>query len=248
MTRKANIFYAGLVFLVGLIVSRALLAAFLVTLVFWLGTVFFEAILNSSKVSAEEVAKGVLKILTPVILALGFYILFFLPLEFLLTEHWLKIVKVPSLVSLVILFLLVFIFNLFDWGRMLSLKRFRFFLCLFLVFCGGFYFYYRREKLAREYLPKIYEIDPDWGIQAGLVEIRGVNFYPEWRRGRVVFGDQEMIVKSWDDKLVVAEMGVPAEFGLTHVCVLRADGIMSNLVEFEVRNPASLNFSRESDD
>jgi len=94
--------------------------------------------------------------------------------------------------------------------------------------------------LAREYLPKIYDISPNWGIQGQLVEIKGVNFFPAWKEGEVLFNGQEMVIMAWNEELIIAEQPVPAEFGKTTLFIVRNDGVISNKLPFEVRDPNTL--------
>lgn len=99
---------------------------------------------------------------------------------------------------------------------------------------------FRQEKLAREYLPKIYRVDRDWGIQAQKVKIEGVNFFPAWKKGKVVLDGEEMIVRFWDEKLIIAEQQVPTKFGQVNIYVVRKDGVKSNSFPFEIKDPAKL--------
>ncbi|MBU2577701.1 IPT/TIG domain-containing protein, partial [Patescibacteria group bacterium] len=180
------------------------------------------------------------KLLIAAIFALFVYALIYLPLEFLMTEIWLITPKIPSIVSPILLIILAGGFSLINWNDKLKVKSWRLFLLVFIIISGSVYLGYRQNKLAREYLPKIYNISPSWGIQAQLIEIRGVNFFPIWKKGKILFNGQEMIIKSWNEELIIAEQPVPAEFGKTALFIVRSDGIISNKVPFEVRDPSTL--------
>lgn len=174
------------------------------------------------------------------LLVLSFYFLIYLPIEFLVTEIWLIIPKVPSLVSLFFLVAFAAFFVFVDWGRLLESKWWRLVLISTVVMSGFVYTAYRREKLAREYLPKIYEVDRVWGIQAQIIKIEGVNFFPVWKKGKVIFDGDEMNIKVWGEKLVVAEQPVPKKFGKVDIQIIRSDGVISNGFKFKIRDPKEL--------
>lgn len=96
---------------------------------------------------------------------------------------------------------------------------------------------FHQKKLAREYLPKIYKVSPNWGVQGQIIRIEGVNFGPSFRKGKVVVGTQEMVINYWEEKLVIIEQSVPAKFGQDELKIIRGDGVVSNKVPFELRNP-----------
>jgi len=173
-------------------------------------------------------------------LVLSSYFLIYLPIEFLVTEIWLMTPKVPSLVSLFFLVAFAALFVFVDWRKLLKSKWRRLVLVSAVVMSGFVYTGYRREKLAREYLPKIYEVDRVWGIQAQMIKIEGVNFFPVWKKGKVVFDGDEMVIKDWDEKLVVAEQPVPKKFGKVDIRIIRSDGVISNGVKFKIRDPKEL--------
>jgi len=184
--------------------------------------------------------KSFLNYLLAAISALGAFVLIYLPLEYQITENWLMASEIKPIFGLSFLLVLVFLFGLIDWSRLLKRKLIRVIFLAFIVTCGVIYQKCRHEKLAREYLPKIYEISPDWGIQSVLVEIEGVNFLPAFRRGRIFLDGEEMIVRSWDEKLIVVEQQVPTKFGQFELYLIRADGMISNKRLFEIRDPDSL--------
>ncbi|PJE68999.1 hypothetical protein COU96_02135, partial [Candidatus Shapirobacteria bacterium CG10_big_fil_rev_8_21_14_0_10_38_14] len=126
------------------------------------------------------------KFLIAAIFALSVYSLIYLPLEFLITEIWLITPKIPSMVSPVLLIILIGGLSQINWNDKLKVKSWRFFLLVFIIISSLVYLGYRQNKLAREYLPKIYNISPSWGIQAQLIEIRGVNFFPIWKKGKIL--------------------------------------------------------------
>ena len=241
MKKLVNLIYFSLVFFAGLFFTRALLPALLAALFFLLATFLFEPFWRFKQLPTFlHFSKSTAKLLIPAVLSLSFYCLVYLPLEFLITEYWLLVPKVSPAYGLFFLFFLVIVLNFFSWDRLLVSKHSRLLLLVFVTICGSVYFQYRREKLSREYLPKIYRISPAWGIQATLIEIEGINFYPAWREGTVILDDQELVVKFWSDKLITAEQQVLARFGLGELSVKREDGVLSNSVPFEIKNPADL--------
>lgn len=173
--------------------------------------------------------------------ALTVYILIYLPVEYLTTEILLMVPKIPPPYSIVILFLLLFGLSLVNWGRILKIRLFAWSLVSLVVLSGFCYGIYRSLKLDREYLPKIYKISPNSGIQAEIVEIKGINLFPVWKKGRVILGgNNEMVIKSWNEELIKAEMPVPDRFGQVQLWVVRYDGVTSNKVFFEIKDPGKL--------
>lgn len=165
----------------------------------------------------------------------------FLPIEFFITEAWLITPKIHPFVGIFLLLGFIFLFSLIDWFELFSQKKFFRVLLLLIIILGFLSFKeIREEKLAREYLPKIYSIDRKWGIQAQIVKIRGVNFFPAWEKGKIILGDQEMIVRLWDEELIVAEQQVPTKFGQVELYLIREDGVKSNRCLFEIKNPDEL--------
>ena len=241
MSQFTTVLVSCLVFLVSLILFKAVFAALAITSIFLLLTILLEAAGDFRQSPLFlAFAKPAVGLSVSVALALGFYVLFYLPVEFLITEIWLITPKIPSLLSLILLLGLVIILGSFDWSKLLKRSSLKFSLVVFIVFSSLIYSIYRQHKLAREYLPKIYKIHPNFGIQAQVVEIRGVNFFPPWKKGKVFLGGQEMIIRSTDEKLIVAEQPVPVRFGQVDLFVVRADGMVSNKVWFQIRNPDEL--------
>jgi len=134
----------------------------------------------------------------------------------------------------------VILFSLFDWRRLLKAKASWLILIALIIIGGIVYLKYRQFKLAREYLPKVYNVTRETGFQAEVVKVSGVNFFPVWRKGKVMLGNSEMIIKSWDENLILAEQPVPDRFGQVELFVLRSDGVASNRVPFIIRDPDTL--------
>jgi hypothetical protein len=237
MNRYTIIIVSCLVFLVVLLFSKVIILALGLTLFFIFWIILVETTWQYRQSTFLLIFVGILISATS---SLSFYALIYLPFEFFITEIWLIIPKIPLLVSSVLLIFLAGGFSLINWDRILKSKFWRFsFLGLFII-SSLVYLVYNQNKLAREYLPKIYNISPNWGIQGQLVEIRGINFFPIWEKGEVLFNDQEMLVRFWDEELIVAEQPVPKEFGKTTLFIVRSDGISSNKLPFEVRDPNTL--------
>jgi len=172
--------------------------------------------------------------------ALAIFVLTYLPLEFQITEIWLLTPKISSIFASLFLFLLIIIFSLVDWNKLLRTRPSWLLLLILIVISSFVYREYRQQKLAREYLPKIYKVTPDWGIQAVLVKIEGVNFGPTFKKGKVFLDGEEMIIRSWDEKFIIAEQQVPAKFGQVELYVVPSDGLISNTSPFEIKDPNEL--------
>ena len=237
MGKYTTIVVSCLIFLASLFFFKAIIPALGLTLFFIFWVLLIEI---AWQYRQSTFLLTLTKLLIAAIFALSIYNLIYLPLEFLITEIWLITPRIPSIVSSISLIILVIGFSLVNWNDKLKVKSWRLFLLTFIIISGLVYFGYRQNKLAREYLPKIYNIAPNWGIQAQLIEIRGVNFFPIWKKGKILFNGQEMIIKSWNEELIIAEQPVPAEFGKTDLFIVRSDGIISNKLPYEVRDPSTL--------
>ncbi len=237
MGKYTTIVVSCLIFLASLFFFKAIIPALGLTLFFIFWLILVEVAWQYRQSTFLLILT---KLLIAAIFALSVYIWIYLPLEFLITETWLVIPKIPSLVSSILIIFLAGGFSLINWNDKLKVKSWRFFLLGFIIISSLVYLGYRQNKLAREYLPKIYNISPNWGIQGQLVQIRGVNFFPIWKKGKILFNSQEMIVKFWNEELVVAEQPVPARFGKTTLFIVRSDGVISNKIPFEVCDPNTL--------
>lgn len=216
---------------------KAVFLALGITLVFLLLVTLLEVVWQYRE---SMIILGLANLLMTVALALTVYILTYLPIEFLTTEILLIVPKIPPHFSLFFLLLLVIGFSLAKWERILKIRAFAWVLVGSVVLSGFGYGIYRSHKLAREYLPKIYRISPNSGIQAEIVEIKGVNFFPVWKRGRILVGKQETKVKFWNEELIKAEMPVPNKFGPVELFIERSDGVISNKVPFVIKDPGEL--------
>ena len=237
MGKYITIVVSCLIFLASLFFFKAIIPALGLTLFFIFWVLLIEVVWQYRQSTFLLILT---KLLIVAIFALSVYSLIYLPLEFLITEIWLITPKIPSIVSPVLLIILAGGFSLINWNDKLKVKFYRLFLLTFIVISVLVYLGYRQNKLAREYLPKIYNISPNWGIQGQLVKIKGVNFFPIWKKGKILFNGQEMRIKSWNEELIIAEQPVPAEFGETALFIVCSDGIISNKLPYEVRDPSTL--------
>lgn len=100
--------------------------------------------------------------------------------------------------------------------------------------------FYVQER-AFYHQPIIYSVTPDWGIQGMGVKISGVRFSDSNQsRGQIKVGEQEMLVVSWSDETIIAKLNVPEKFGPTKLQVTRSDGVLSNEVDFLLKDPSEL--------
>ena len=237
MNTYISVIVSVFLFLVGLVLFKAIFPALGLTLFFLLIWSLFEAVWHFRE---SPVILGIVNLFFAAILALVVYSLVFLPVEFLLTEILLITPRLPHFFNTLFLLVLVVVLSPVKWHRFLTKKSWRWSIISLLIVSGLVYGFWRHYKLAREYLPKIYQISPNFGIQAQIVEIKGVNFWPVWKRGKIVLGGQEMVIKDWNEELIKAEQPVPGKFGQVELWVERNDGIKSNKVRFEIRDPGEL--------
>lgn len=237
MSRYYTVIVFCLVFLASLLLFRAIFPALGLTLFFLLVWSLLEAVWYFRDSPA---VLGLVSLCLAAILALTIYALLFLPAEFLLTEILFITPKISPLVGLGFLGVLVFGLSLVNLGNVLLSKKWRWSVVSLLVISSLVYGFWRHYKLAREYLPKVYRVTPRAGIQAEIIRIKGVNFFPVWKGGKVAAGDQEMVVRDWNEELITAEQPVPDKFGQVELWVERSDGIASNKVPFEIKDPGKL--------
>lgn len=175
------------------------------------------------------------------IFTIAAYSLIVLPFEYLMTEVWYKTARFPQYLTVLSLVLLGFVFSFINWKKILSKRLNIVIACLILLLSTISYLKYNKEKLSREYLPKIYRISPTWGVQAQIIKLEGINFGPVWKGGKIFIGGAEAIIKQWSDNLIVVEQPVTAPFGRFNLKIIRDDGIETNYsLPYEVRNPNSL--------
>lgn len=184
----------------------------------------------------------ILNYLIAAILAVSVFVIFYLPIEFILTEIWMVTPKIPPLTVTSILIIFIFLFSFVEWGRILRKNKFLLLILIGVIILTGFvYREWRHQKLEKGLLPKIYSVDPPhWGIQGSLIEIKGKNFFPDHKRGKVMIGNDELLIERWSDELVVARQQVPSEFGIFDLRLIRIDGVISNSIWFEAKNPDEL--------
>jgi len=236
-----NIFSLFVVFIVSLFISKTILAALFFVFVFEgvrLGIDLYFSIKNIPRF--KKWLSLLIDVLTVLLLTFAVYNLFFFPVELLLVDIFFVVPKIPAIYSN-LFFIVIFLFFLFsNWRKVRGRIFYRFLLVLEIV---GVIVYLgcRKEKLAREYLPKIYRVNISSGYQGEKLEISGVNFYPVFRKGKVILEKAgELQILFWGENKVVGIIPVPAKFGMVDLVVEREDGINSNIVEFEVKDPGKL--------
>lgn len=186
--------------------------------------------------------KDFLNYLIVVFLAISFFISIYLPFEFMVTEIWMITPRLSPLIGTLFLFFLVVLLSLANWQKIMAKRKTVYLFFSLILFLSLFiYQRYHQQKLILERLPKIYSISPpEWGFQASEVEIWGKNFFPAHRQGRVFIGGQKLIIEKWSDDYILTKQQVPREFGNVKLYLIREDGVMSNKVSFEIKDPDEL--------
>lgn len=237
MNQYTTFFISVLLFLISLFLFKSIFPALGIALAFLLLITLFEIVWQCRE---TPLSLSLIYSIIAAVLALVLYTSIYLPVEFLVTEILLIAPKISPIFSLTFLFFLMVIFNFISWDKVLKAKLSRFVFVMLVAIGSVIYGVYRHHKLAREYLPKIYQINPSSGIQAERIEIRGVNFHPIWKKGKVFLDREQMVVRDWDEQLIVAEQSVPVKFGQVNLYVVRDDGVESNRMPFEVDDPKEL--------
>jgi len=241
MGKYTSIISSCLIFLISLFFFKAIFPALVSALAFLLGLILFEIVWDFRQSPAFPIfIKPAADLLISMVVVLSFYALIYLPLEFQITENWMLAAKISPIFGFSFLLIFVALFSSVNWNKFLASKMPRLLFLVFVTICGLIYFRYRQEKLTREYLPKIYRVSPDCGIQASLIKIEGVNFFPVWKKGKAMLDGEEMIIKDWNEKLVIIEQVVSGKFGPARLYIKRSDGVISNSVSFEVKDPSYL--------
>lgn len=234
---------AVLIFLIFLFASRAIFVAlgmaflFLLILTFWeLGAYLW------GQEEFQKIKEGIKKNLCLVVAVLTAYVLIYLPIEFLGVEVFYLRAEIPSFAGVVLLGVLIVIFGKVNWGEMVSYKKeIKAAIFSLMTVAGLVLTAYSREKDRRSDWPKVYRVSPNWGVQAQIVNIQGKNFL--LTKGRVTVGGQEMIIKFWDNEMVVAEVSVPGgprRFGKFDLQIVTEREQTSNRKPFEIRDPDTL--------
>lgn len=242
MKNISLLIYSVLIFLVSLFLFQVILYALGVVLLFLVLSTLAEIIWSyRNSLVHWSIIKTTLSIILSASLAISIYSLIFLSIDFCLTEVFMVTPKLPSISGIVLLITLIILFSFTNCQSLFKNKNAYLLLLFYLFLSGIFYLGYRNKKLALEYLPKIYRISDKWGIQGMMIKISGVNLFPVWKQGQIFVGENKMNIISWSEKEIISEVPVPGNFGLMELKVIREDGVISNSLPFELRDPSFLN-------
>jgi len=238
MKNFINIVFFCLVFLISLFLFRAIFPALGTALGFLLTTALFDHF--KQKPAFLFFVKLAANLFIMAILVLVVYILIYLPFELQITEIWMFTPQIHPVINTFFIVSLAMIFELINLQKSIKSKLFLGFLGVFVLYSGFVYKEYRQQKLKRESLPKIYEVSREWGPQAWIIKVEGVNFVSAGRHGKLFLDDQEMLVKLWKENLIKAEAQVPKRFGWVDLYLARNDKVISNKIPFEIEDPGKI--------
>jgi hypothetical protein len=167
-----------------------------------------------------------------------------IPLEYLLTEHFLIYPYVPDFIkTLILLSIIINLSLLLPLKIRLSLKIIKIvklavviFSLIFLVFS----IWYARFYSQLQRYPRIYFRKPGWTIQGSQIKLRGKNFGEPYLPGEVKLGDLEFQLKRWTDTEIVVEQPVTGNFGLFELQVINGAGYPSNTIQHFIKDPGEL--------
>jgi len=241
MKQTIYLAYLAIVFLVSLVLFQAIFPALGAVLAFIIGQTLIELgwhYRQSPLVLA--VIRPLVRGLIFTITGLALYSISYLPIEFIITEIKYLTPSIPEWTGiLALLFWIITVSLIFPYKKINTLtKQTLFFVFLFSV--GLFYNQYHLEKVYREYLPKIYNYSPNWGVQGQILIIEGVKFGMVWQGGTVYVGEDKFETVEWTENKLVVQQPVSGNFGIKELSVLRWDGIVSNPVSYEFRDPNRL--------
>lgn len=160
-------------------------------------------------------------------------------------DHFLveKLFLIKNLTSEIRIFILVGVFLIVFLANFFSEKIFNFGKKSILFLVGAMVLslfgnqLYKKATYGRSLLPKIYSVTDNWSIQAKRIEIKGKNFGPTWKRGKVFVENLEFNVLYWSEDLVLIEQPVPPEFFQGHLYLVTKEGQISNKINYEVKDP-----------
>jgi len=238
MEQFTNIVFACLIFLLTLFLFKAIVIALALSLGFLVFSHLFDYL---KKIPAFlALIEFVFNLLVTAVCSLIIYVLIYLPFEFQITEVWLIIPKIPSLITILFIISLLIFFTLIDLRKLRQSKTFLGLLVVLVLWSGFVYQNYHQEKLKRGGLPKIYYLDKKQGFQGQIIRIKGVNLMTAGEYGKLYLGSEEMLVKSWKENLIIAEQPMPRRFGKTRLYLIRSDGVISNRMQYEIKDPGEI--------
>ncbi len=180
---------------------------------------------------------GLLKSLVYTSWVISVYSALYSWLEYQTTEIWMVTKQLSPLLTTGLL--LALFFGASFWRKKLSL-----------IYVGGLiaimglslwmYQVFRNQKAYAVVAPKIFEVSPNSGYQAEVIRITGLRFTPPFGKGKVLVGDEEMVVKEWSEQRLILELPVMRKKGRFLLVVQTADGRKSNPVPFTISDPSHL--------
>ncbi len=164
------------------------------------------------------------------------------PVQHFLVKQSMLWLRIPDLYTGFFILLLIVLLTLWQ-NKIFNLAKSKIYLLMFVSGVLAFISYQRFyvQERAFYHQPIIYSVTPDWGIQGMGVKISGVRFSDSNQtRGQIKVGEQEMLVVNWSDETIIAKLNVPEKFGPTKLQVTRSDGVLSNEVDFLIKDPGEL--------
>lgn len=161
-----------------------------------------------------------------------------LPLEIKLTEDWLILAEISVLTKGFFLLFLIFILSLVNW-KMIFKKRLVISALFFLILLATpFYIFlgFKTKEISKRG-PLLISVKPKKVLHGQKVILRGKRFGPPYKEGKVFVNNQELIIKYWSEKKIVAEQVVPKTFGPTEIYLVTGEKRESNHLPYEIRNP-----------
>ncbi|MCD6225795.1 IPT/TIG domain-containing protein [bacterium] len=172
------------------------------------------------------------------------YILLIIPLEYFLTEYFLLIPEISSRVKTFIFLVVFLVVNFLTIrfqrkNRKLNAKEIFLIGVILIMSLLVFKRYQSFYQTLQEY-PRIYQVSPSWGIQGSLITIKGKNFGPPWKPGRVLVNQVELNIKRWQPKEVIVELPVTSPNPDGKLYLINDKNKKSNLVDFQIKDPDDL--------
>lgn len=176
-----------------------------------------------------------------ILLVITFFNLFILPLEYYITNVALVVYTIHPHVNILIFIFFVMLANLMNVEK-IKMKTDIYLITILFIFLINLVFFKiaNRMNLFNIDDPLIYEYFPREGYQAEIISLKGKNYFPTWKKGKVLLNNKELNIINWSENLIIAEQPVFGEFGTFELEVVRIDGKRSNKVYFKVKDPSLL--------
>ncbi len=189
---------------------------------------------------SEQRRISILRSAVTAVQSLFFFLLIIISAEYLLTERFLVLKRIPIRERTLLLLGVFFLIAVMNFRKRkpgkIVVGIWATLLLIMVVANSSYSRYYQHLQM----IPKIFSMSDDWSIQGKSIKIDGINFGQSHQKGAVRVNDLEFIIKKWSDEEIVIQQPVPERFFSGSLIIEKSDGNVSDPIEFEIRDPATL--------